>query len=374
MYEAIRDYNKTEFHNIEFNNSDSIDISNSGQVIDTVKTGFTGNACLSNSHKKTFPSAFKTASEIINEERLRVSISDKAKKVKSKELSVNNNAQESIFENDKSQIQMSNGFVCARTIHESNIVKSSISSSKSKVRRSRTDKNIKRGVKTVYEQILASVQSSSKKIIDERKDLSPETKLKVNNIAESAKIENETKSENKNKRGYEFIECREDIKSFKKRRIAHNEYNNRTNDNVSDKNIDKKILDDKIDMKMTRKSTDIIINTNAISDDLLITTKDNTKNHFEMKTNMELKRKENTHSSCSKHHKNSNSNRPKVPADKATQFKTAEILKSYLMKYYPSERLPDRATFSKTCREMHYDMLKKKIFGMTNIKIYNIIL
>lgn len=299
-----------------------------------------------------------------------MSTSDKTKKVQSKELSVNNDAQKNIFENDKSQMQMSNGFVCARTIHESNIVKS-ICSSKSKVRRSRTDKNVKRAGKTIYEKILASAQSSSKKIIDERKDVSSETELKIDNIADSVKTGDETKS--KNKRGYEFIECHEDIKSVKKKRIAHNEYNNKINDNISDKNIDKKILDDKIDMKMTRKSTDTIININAISDDL--TTKDNTKNHFEMKTNMELKRKENiTRSSCSKHHKSSNSNRPKVPADKATQFKTAEILKSYLMKYYPSERLPDRATFSKTCREMHYNMLKKKIFGMTNIKILNIIL
>ena len=52
-----------------------------------------------------------------------------------------------------------------------------------------------------------------------------------------------------------------------------------------------------------------------------------------------------------------------VSADKITQFKTAEILKSYLMKYYPSERIPDRTTFSKTCREMHYILLGKKIFG-----------
>nr|XP_033335332.1 ATP-dependent DNA helicase Q5-like [Megalopta genalis] len=56
-----------------------------------------------------------------------------------------------------------------------------------------------------------------------------------------------------------------------------------------------------------------------------------------------------------------------VPADKAMQFKTAEILKSYLMKYYPSERIPDRTTFSKTCREMHYTLLTQKILDEAGI-------
>jgi len=151
--------------------------------------------------------------------------------------------------------------------------------------------------------------------------------------------------------------------------MIHNECKDKTNDNVSDKNIDKKVSDDKIDIKTTRKSTDAIINISAISDDSSITTKDETKKHFETETNVELKKKEKlAHSSRSTHHKDSkSSNRLKVPADKTTQFKTAEILKSYLMRYYPSERLPDRATFSKTCREMHYDMLKKKIFDKEGI-------
>ncbi|XP_071631090.1 uncharacterized protein [Temnothorax longispinosus] len=367
MYEAIRDYNETEFHNTEFN-SDSIDMSNNEQIIDTVETGFTGNACLSNSRKDTFPSAFKTASEIINEERLRVSTLNKDKNAQFKELSVSNTAQKYTHENDKPQMEISSGFVCAREIHESNVIKSNTNSSKSKVRRSKADKNVKRAGKTVYEQILASASSSSKKTIDERRDISFETELKVDNIVDSIKSENKSKDESKNKRGYES-ECHEDdIKSAKKKRIIHNEYIDKTNDNVSDKNIDKKILGDKIDTKTTRKSTDTNININAVNNDSSRTTKNNTEKHLKIKANVELKKKEEiAHTSRSKHHTNSNSNRPKVFADKATQFKTAEILKSYLMKYYPSKRLPDRATFSKTCREMHYDMLQKKIFDKEGI-------
>jgi len=390
MYEAIRDYNETEFQNTEFNNSNIINISYNEHIIDTVKTG---DACLS---------IFKTASEIINEERLRVSTldkdkdarelpvnkltghksqeneklrvftSDRDKKAQSKQ-SINNTVQKSTYENDKLQMKISSGFVCAREIHEHNVIKSNITSSKSKVLRSKADKNVKRVVKTVYEQILASAQSS-KTSMNERRDVSSETELKVDNIIDSVKTKNENKHEIKNKRGYESIACHEDdIKSVKKKKIVHNEYMikqviDKTNDNIS-KNIDKTILSDKIDIK-TRKRTDTIININAVNDNLSRTTKNNTEKHLAIKANVELKRKEEiAHTSRSKHHKNSNSNRPadklcKVPADKAMQFKTAEILKSYLMKYYPSERLPDRATFSKTCREMHYNMLQKKIFGM----------
>ncbi|KYN23424.1 PREDICTED: ATP-dependent DNA helicase Q5-like [Trachymyrmex cornetzi] len=357
VYEAASNYNETEFRNSEFDYSNSIDISNSEQITDTVKIEFTGNTYLSSNHKETFPSTFKTASEIINEERLRLSTLDKDRKAHSLELSAHNSAQRSTPKNDKLQMQMS-GFVCARKIHEGNMINSSTSSSKSKVRRSKTDKIVKRATKTVYEQILAQ---SSKKTIEERKDVPLKTELKVDNV-NSIKTKNKVKSESKNKRGYEYVECHEnDIKSAKKKRIVHDDYVDKTNDNISDKNNDKKILNDKI-MKMIRKSTDTVINT--INDDLSRTTQEK---HLEIKTNVELKRKEETtHLSRSKPYKNS-SNKPKVPADKATQFKTAEILKSYLMKYYPSERLPDRATFTKTCREMHYNMLHKKIFDKEGI-------
>lgn len=369
VYEAIRDYNETELHNSEFNNSNSADMSSSEQVTGTVETGFSGNVCLSGNYKETFPSAFKTASEIINEKRLRISTSDKDGKAQSEELFVNSGAHQSTYKNDKSQAQML-GFICARTIHESNVIKSSANSSKSKGRRSKVDKSVKRTTKTVYEQILASAQSSSKKTVNERRDVSSETKLKVDNIVNSIKTkrEGEIKTESK-KRGHELVECHgDDIKSAKKKRIVPNEYVDKTNDNISDKNIDKKTSDNKVNTKRIRKSTDTFININAINDDSSKTT-DNTGKHCEAKVNVELKRKEEiAHSSRLKpHNSNSNSNRLKVPADKATQFKTAEILKSYLMKYYPSERLPDRATFSKTCREMHYSMLMKKIFDKEGI-------
>ncbi|XP_011877627.1 PREDICTED: ATP-dependent DNA helicase Q5-like [Vollenhovia emeryi] len=366
VHEAIRDGNETELHNTEFtdsNDSNIIDAYSNEQITNAVTTEFTG-CVVSSIRKQTFPSVFKTASEILNEEKLQVSTSDKDKKARSKELSVNNSEQKSTYRNDKSRIsKISSGFVCAREIHEGNVTKSS--SSKSKARRSKEDKNVKRAVKSVYEQILASTQSSSKKTVDERRDVSSEMELSVDNILDSIKIENKSKDESRYKRGYESIECHEDdIKSVKKQRIVHTEYITKTNVNVSDK----KILGDKLDSKTIRRSTDTIININTRNNDLSRTIKDNKEKHLETKANVELKKRDEVaHTSHSKRHKSSISNKPKVPADRATQFKTAEILKSYLMKYYPSERLPDRATFSKTCREMHYNMLKKKIFDKEGI-------
>lgn len=277
---------------------------------------------------------------------------------------------------------MSNDFVCARKIYDGSTstvstsfskLKSNTSSSKSKVRRSKIDKGVKKTDKTVYEQILASARSVSKKTTNETGDISLEIKPKVENVIDHIKNKNEIKNRNKNKRDYKVIEHHEDdIKPAKKRRIVHSECNDETNNYTSniDEKIDKKILDNEIDIEVVKKrDADMNTNINTINDDLSMTEKDKTRKHLEGEINVELKRKEKT-AHLKQHEKDKSNNRLKVPADKVIQFKTAEILKSYLMKYYPSERLPDRATFSKTCREMHYSMLRKKIFGKIISKIY----
>ncbi|KAL0131548.1 hypothetical protein PUN28_002829 [Cardiocondyla obscurior] len=361
VYEAIREYDTVKFHNNECNDFNSDDIFNNEQI-DTIDTRFSGGACLLNSHEETLSSIFKTASQIMNEEKLCISTLDTDQKIQSNKLPVNNTAQRDIHENAEQQKILS-GFVCAREIYENNVTKSiNTSSCKSKVCRKKTDKNIKRAAKTVYEQILESAQLSSqksKKTMNERRSASVETKLKVDNIVDSIKTENKSK----NKRDYKSIECHEsDIKS-KRKRIVRVKYI-ATSDNVYNKNIDKRILDDKIDPKSIRKFTETI--SNNISDETLKIKNTGPQKHLETKTNIELKKKEKIVHTSTKH-KNTNSHNIKVPADKATQFKTAAILKSYLMKYYPSERLPDKATFSKICREMHYNMLKKKIFDKEEI-------
>lgn len=280
---------------------------------------------------------------------------------------------------------MSNDFVCARKIYDGSTSKVSTSSSKSKlntnfskskVRRSKTDKDVKKTDKTVYEQILASARSVSKKTTNETGDIFLDTEPKVDNVIEHIKNKDEIKNRTKNKRDYKVIEHHEDdIKPAKKRRIVHSKCNDEINNDTYniDEKIDKKILDDKIDREVIKKrNADMNTNINTINDDLSMTEKDKTRKHLEGEINVELKKKEKTAhlSHLKQHEKDKSNNRLKVPADKVIQFKTAEILKSYLMKYYPSERLPDRATFSKTCREMHYSMLRKKIFGKIISKIY----
>lgn len=89
--------------------------------------------------------------------------------------------------------------------------------------------------------------------------------------------------------------------------------------------------------------------------------------------NLEIKEKlERKHNAArrSKQHSSKKGKKLMFPADKATQFETAAILKSFLMKYYPSTRIPDRTKFSKTCREMHHTLLSQKIFGTVYINSY----
>lgn len=403
IYEGIRDYKETEYLMNDtkqlLNNSNNIDILNSEQASDVVKIEFNENTSFSNEcSKPNFPSTFKTALEVLNEEKLQAFTSEKSNKIQSKKLCVQNikrneiknetsidfnNTQKNARGNETSLMQMSNDFVCARKIYDSSIFKlntssskskSNTSSSKSKVCRSKTDKGVKKTGKTVYEQILASARSVSKKTADEE-DIFVETELKIDNVIECVKNKDEIKNRNKNKRDFEFIEHhKDDIKPAKKRRIVHNECNDEINNYALNQNIDKKNLEDKIEtgvVTIEDVHTDTNTNINTINDeDLSMMKRDKTKKHLEREVNTELKkRKEKTADSfhLKQHGKNKSNNKLKVPADKVMQFKTAEILKSYLMKYYPSERLPDRATFSKTCREMHYNMLRKKIFDKEGI-------
>ncbi|KAM0733685.1 ATP-dependent DNA helicase Q5 [Formica fusca] len=398
IYETIYDCNETECYDIELNNSNNIDTFNSKQEFNITKSELNENTCLSiECSKPIFPSTFKTALEILNEERPQAFISDKNKKIQSKKLCVKNiklnqiKNEISIIDSNSTQkntcrnetpFEMSNDFVCARKIYDGSTSKVSTSSSKSKlntnsskskVHRSKTDKDVKKTDKTVYEQILASARSVSKKTTNETGDIFLDTEPKVDNVIEHIKNKDEIKNRNKNKRDYKVIEHHEDdIKPAKKRRIVHSKCNDEINNDTYniDEKIDKKILDNEIDREVIKKrNADMNTNINTINDDLSMTEKDKTRKHLEGEINVELKKKEKTAhlSHLKQHEKDKSNNRLKVPADKVIQFKTAEILKSYLMKYYPSERLPDRATFSKTCREMHYSMLRKKIFDKEGI-------
>lgn len=56
----------------------------------------------------------------------------------------------------------------------------------------------------------------------------------------------------------------------------------------------------------------------------------------------------------------------KKKMEKAVIFGTAKILKDYLMKYYPSKPMPDKETFTKTCKRIHQLMMEKRIVGEWN--------
>ncbi|XP_014479668.1 PREDICTED: ATP-dependent DNA helicase Q5-like [Dinoponera quadriceps] len=394
VHEAIRDYNDTGSHNIELNDSNIDDISDITQESDTAEIGSNDNGHLSSEiNKKTFATTFKTALEIRNEGRSQTS--DESETIRSKKSLVNDvevtqtknqtsinddfsGARKSTPEDIIPRMQTSNGFVCARTTHESNarLSKPGASSSKLKTRRSKTDKSVKKTGKSVYELILASTRSSLK-TTNESSNISPKTESRtVDIIAEFVKNKDRTvEGKGKNKRSRESVERQEDdVKPVEKKRVGHREYDKSDAsinvDCSSNQNIDKKFEGDKNDKEAVRNDAHTI-------SDIDVTNRDNetqketikVRQHGETsKANRESKRdKESTQSVRSKHHAGKSNNRLTVPADKAMQFKTAEILKSYLMKYYPSERIPDRATFSKTCREMHYNMLRQKIFDKQGI-------
>ncbi|XP_043268088.1 ATP-dependent DNA helicase Q5-like [Venturia canescens] len=61
---------------------------------------------------------------------------------------------------------------------------------------------------------------------------------------------------------------------------------------------------------------------------------------------------------------------PRVPTEKTVRFETARVLKAYLMKHYPSKLIPDRDTFTKTCKEMHRTIMSKKILDKPGISKY----
>ncbi|XP_074113621.1 ATP-dependent DNA helicase Q5 [Cotesia typhae] len=52
---------------------------------------------------------------------------------------------------------------------------------------------------------------------------------------------------------------------------------------------------------------------------------------------------------------------------KKLRFDTAKVLKAYLMKFYPSKRIPDKESFTKICRGIHVLIMDKKIFAEPDI-------
>lgn len=393
IHEKIYHYNENERCDEDFKDPDGIDASDNKQESHTIKIS-------SSFNEKTSIPAFKTALEIRNEEISKTNSSANFEEVQFKKFSLkddeinqnkhkksinnsSNNIKETIYIDDIPRIQTLNDFVCARKIHES------LSKTATIVSRSKIDKTISKQIKqikvtdksvidktkskigkTVYEQILASVPSTSKDSLYTKDSLGTcvEAKLKILNSVDSTI--KDTRIMNKKKRSGSMEPYEDGIRPTENKRIKSNDNDNNKIDKYICNKKTKKILDDEAIAETIRNSvisTTVDINsTNKHSSIIKI---DKIRKISGTETNLRL-RNEHEADSRIENHVNEHHTKMKVHANKAMQFETAKILKTYLMRRYPSKLLPDRDTFSKTCREMHYDILKRRIYGKIILKIY----
>ncbi|XP_076278903.1 ATP-dependent DNA helicase Q5 [Lasioglossum baleicum] len=251
-----------------------------------------------------------------------------------------------------------NGFMCARKLHEDNKMMSKVqekqwrkcsqeSKSESK------NKKSPRATKSVYEQILQSAKSSSETNDPVVETVCNESTLTYDKTSDDVNVINDTTKSNFHKRRkiIDISENSVDIQSTKRAKLDKEKLSVTNSEVTADeKKGESEVVRNEKELSET-KGVD-----GKVSSDLV-------------KENSERKRsrEEKSHKSSRTKHSSGKKEKIMVPADKATQFKTAEILKSYLMKYYPSKRIPDRTTFSKTCREMHYTLLAQKIFDEAGI-------
>ncbi|XP_076240088.1 ATP-dependent DNA helicase Q5 [Calliopsis andreniformis] len=266
-----------------------------------------------------------------------------------------------------------NGFTCARQIHEDNMATLKIPSKKSRKSSQKVVKNYLKSKKSphtsksVYEQILQSAKCRSN---------SPVEEINLTSI-------NETNDNSTN----ETVNSIESRSQSKRRRTSTDLFEN----NIDTESNKKAKLDkEPLSIDNTPVIIDLVNEVDVISKNSVEEKKNETENtkdevptitrhvdkreiardrHTEKQDEKIKKLSEREHKAGrSKQHSSKSNKKLPVPADKATQFKTAEILKSYLMKYYPSTRIPDKPNFSKICREMHHTLLSQKIFDKEGIQ------
>ncbi|XP_076617961.1 ATP-dependent DNA helicase Q5 isoform X2 [Colletes latitarsis] len=330
-----------------------------------------------------FPT-FKTALELRNDEKIIKSSSNSNMKY-SFDISIlnddNTKVNKSTHCSDRVDIEKSNiirdgngkivkslelnGFTCARKLHEENkMISESLDEKlqKSSQKVVKTDSKIKktpRATKTVYEQILKSVKSEINASICNESTLMND---KSNDNTDLMK--NLTQSRSQNKRGRtDSFGNNVDTESSKRVKVDKNKLPMENSKEITDR--DNKVNTYEIIIDQTKRKTIDNKNEKNISSVKNRNKEKISKDERIVAEHSEIKKfsKEAHHKiNHSKQHSSEKDKKVMVPADKATQFKTAEILKSYLMKYYPSKRIPDRMTFSKICREMHYTLLAQKIF------------
>ncbi|KAG7212793.1 hypothetical protein KM043_013052 [Ampulex compressa] len=320
---------------------------------------------LNNQQKKelAYPS-FKTALEIRNDERKNETIDvdesiDKEKVDRDKTgFSSNNMKQFQIHGETKgtiSKLYQPHGFICARKLHGDRTPSSPVkSSSKSKTSSRGCSTKGKRNpqVKSVYEQLLAFSNVVPKDVpvidIDDKNLRLVDDKEETKSCISTSTIDIKEKVK-KRRESVHMLEDNTHIESRKRAKLIETESPMSIENSVNNKAMvsDHNTYDTEMNAKLKQFS---VQKGNPIDDPVRESTK-YSKDHEPFK----------------KASKSSNE-KGLVSADKVTQFKTAEILKSCLMKYYRTDRIPDRTTFSKICREMHHKLLHRKIFDKDGIQ------
>lgn len=268
------------------------------------------------------------------------------------------NNEQTVKEDTTNNFEMLNGFTCARKMYEKNEILKNQNKKLQKSSKELPKKNIKNKKqsptnKSVYEQILLQSAKSNFVTIENNES---------NNSINSKDLQ---KYQNKKRfRNVDLFESNIDKELNKKMKfdekksfeiLSNEKQDNNTNEIDTKKTVldENKSNNEKIENFKNKK----LFTIKASEKEEISKTKNIITESMEKKTCLNEKQKK-------KHLKQYNKNKKLlVPADKATQFKTVEILKSYLMKYYRSERIPDRTTFSKTCRKIHHTLLAQKIFG-----------
>ncbi|KAK9299216.1 hypothetical protein QLX08_007721 [Tetragonisca angustula] len=278
---------------------------------------------------------------------------------------IKEDTEESPKQDKTTDFQILSGFMCARKIHEENEMlsknhdKKSRKSLKEPKKKSPKNKKALPVNKSVYEQILQSAKSM---------------KVTKNNESDhSVNIRNEKESKYFSKEKRKNIDLSENnvnTKSCKKMKFEGKEcsvVNKEKPINIDDIVVTETSVDKNNKIDNERTEVDNFKGKNVFTAIKNAEKEETLKQENITIEHIETKKEKHDKKTRLKQHTDKNKKKL-VSADKITQFKTAEILKSYLMKYYPSERIPDRTTFSKTCREMHYILLGKQIFDKEGIQ------
>ncbi|KAK2588441.1 hypothetical protein KPH14_004436 [Odynerus spinipes] len=328
-----------------------------------------------NSNDYSCNTTFKTALEIRSSDKVEIGEMNNKTTVETSEhtkTEPGKATREDCIQDDETNRDISNNyntaatFVSARVINENNersLKETTGTASKVNTKSKKLSRNVLKKGKTVYDQLLTSQTSTNTDTLTETTKRDDTTEISSNN----KKLTNEIKEMQKNTKKRKVIDLFDDaftvekednVKHMNNKQFLVPESNDRTckNENLQMHKKNKK--DDVIDNLCSTAENDIVMQS-LESNNIL------TGNVPKQEIANKMVDIDNASGHNSSKHK---TNRLCTPDDKSTKFKTVKILKSYLMQYYPSTRIPNRQKFSETCREMYHTVSSKKIYDKEGIK------